>query len=168
MSVIDQLARAEVSSDLKHHERHCDVDVLGAAGMASTVNPRHLAVFRAKYLGDSAEMQAATRYFIHITQISMFRRKLNPAGASRLGTQILTHWINDTCPVCNGLKFMAIDGAPTLSDRPCQPCNGTGRRKLPYGGAELEVVRDVMERADSAVSTIRRGLAGKLGMQSAS
>lgn len=165
MSVLDQLARAEVSSDLKHHDRHCDVDVLGAAGMASTVNPRHLAVFRVKYLGDVEEMQAATRYFVHIAQISMIRRKVNPAGASRLGTQILTHWLDDTCPACNGLKFIAVEGAPALSDRPCQPCNGTGRRKLPYGGPELEVVRDVMERADSAVSTIRRGLAEKMGRE---
>lgn len=131
--------------------------------MASAVNARHMAVFRVKYLHDLGEMPAAKRYFIQLARISMIRRKVDPAGASRLGTQILTHWLDDICPACRGLKFVAIEGTPALSDRPCQPCNGSGRKKLPYGGPELEVVRDVMERADSAVNTIQRGMAGKLG-----
>lgn len=163
MGVLDMLARAEVSSDLAHHERHCDVDVLGAAGMAAAGNVRHMAVFRVKYLNDDAELPAAKRYFIQVTRIHMIRRKINPAGASRLGTQILSHWLNDVCPACHGLKYMAIDGAPALSDKQCQPCKGTGRRKLPYGGPELEVVRDVIERADSAVHTIQRGMNEKMG-----
>lgn len=164
MGVLDRLASAEVSRDLQHHEHTCDVDVIGAAGMAAAGNVRHMAVFRVKYLNDAAELPAAKRYFIQVTRISMIRRKIDPSGASRLGTQILTHWLNDVCPTCHGLKYAAIDGAPALSDKQCQPCKGTGRRKLPYGGPKLEVVRDVIERADSAVHTIQRGMDAKMGL----
>lgn len=162
MGVLDQLARAEVSSDLAHHDRHCDVDVLGAAGMATAANPRHMAIFRAKYLYDEREVHAAKRYFIQLARIHMIRRKVDPAKASRIGSQIFTYWMDDTCPSCKGRKYQVIDGSPSLSDRQCNHCDGSGKRKLPYKGAELEVVRDVLDRADIAVNAIRRGVAERL------
>lgn len=164
MRVLNQLARAEVSSDLAHHSRHCDVDVLGAAGMASTGNFAHLALFRLKYLNDSVEIDSAKRLFVMWARKSMIDRSMNPASASRLGTQALTAWVNDVCQPCHGLGYKKVAGAPALSDRACPHCNGTGRNPITHAGADAEVVRDLMERADSVMEFIRRRIGDKLGV----
>jgi hypothetical protein len=131
--------------------------------MAAVSNVRHLSLFRLKYLCDLGELDSSKRLVIQWTQIHMVRRKLDPISASRLGTQAITHWLKDICPACNGLKFVVPEGTPALSDRPCPSCRGTGKPRLPYSGTELEVVKDVHERADSACRTILLGVREKLG-----
>lgn len=164
MGVLDRLARAEVSSDLAHHEYDCAVDVLGAAGMAAAAHFHNISLFRLKYLQDTGELAQAKKIFIRWAYRAMANRGLDPSKASRVGVQALTHWIDDICPCCHGLKHQIIPGSPTLSDMACKPCNGTGRKPVPITGDLGEVFKDVGERADSACLTIRRGLAEKMGM----
>ena len=163
MSVLDMLARAEVSSDLQHHARPCDVDILGAAGMAAHSNHAHMALFRLKYLNDHAEITEAKSLFIRWARITMINRKVNPAGASRMGARALTSWLADVCHVCNGRKHKVIDGTPTLSDKACGSCKGTGRNKIRERGELAEVVKDLHERADTAVRVIHGGVNDKMG-----
>lgn len=165
MSVLDMLARAEVSSDLEHHDYDCHVDVLGATGMAASANFAHMAIFRIKYLNDSAEIESAKRLFIMWARRSMINRKLNAASASRVGVQALTAWVNDVCQACNGLKHQVIAGSPTLSDKPCPKCSGTGKNPIRHPGELGEVFKDLLERADSACNTIQRGIDEKLGRE---
>lgn len=157
------LARAEVSSDLEHHDYDCHVDVLGAAGMAASHNFAHMALFRIKYLNDAAELEAAKRLFIMWARRAMINRKVNPSGASRLGVQALTAWIDDVCKACHGVKHVVIPGTPALSDKACPHCGGTGRNKIKHGGEIGEVIKDLHERADSACHTIQYGINDRLG-----
>lgn len=168
MGALDRLARAEVSSDLQHHEHDCHVDVLGAAGMAASQHVGHMAVFRAKYLDDSTEIDAAKRLFVMWARRSMIRRKIDAKSASRVGVQALAHWIDDICPVCRGVRYIVPDGAPMLTDKQCTPCNGTGKRQLKLNAEHaavkemIEVFRDLFERADSACNAIQRRVEEKL------
>lgn len=163
MSVLDLLARAEVSSDLEHHEYDCAVDVLGAAGMVGAANFANISIFRVKYLNDLNEVAQAKKIFIRWTYRMMANRGLDPTKASRIGVQVFTHWVNDICPACNGLKRLIIAGTPTLSGKDCPKCSGTGKKPIPITGELGEVFKDVGERADSACQTIRRGLSEKIG-----
>lgn len=165
MRVLNQLARAEVSSDLAHHPHHCHVDVLGAAGMAAYSNHAHMAIFRIKYLNDTAEIESAKRLFIMWARRSMINRNIDPRSASRVGVQALTSWVCDVCQVCNGLGYQVVAGTPTLSDRPCGTCGGTGKNKVREHGEIAEVVKDLHERADTAVRVIQGGLKDKLGRE---
>lgn len=162
MGVLEQLARAEVSSDLTHRERFCDVDVLGAAGMAG-INIRHICAFRLKFLNDTTELDSAKRLFAEWARSAMRRRGVDTSGASRMGVQALTYWLDPLCTGCGGLKFEAIEGAPTLSDRPCKCCGGSGRKPIKRHGAEGEVFRDLLDRADAAVATVHFAISAKLG-----
>lgn len=163
MSALDLLARAETSSDLQHHERPCDVDILGAVGMATVHSPTALILYRLKYLNDAGQISAAKAIFIRWAYRAMQRRKVEPQGASRIGVQALTAWIGDICNVCHGLKHKIIDGTPTLSDKPCVACGGTGRNRIRESGDIAEVMRDVAERADSVILSLQAGLDGKMG-----
>lgn len=146
------LSSAEVSSDLTHKETMCDVYVLGAAGMAAI--QARMPVFRVKYLRDARELEAAKRIFVNWTRRSMLNRKLSAGAASRTGVQILTHWLNDVCDTCRGVRFEVAPGTPMLTDRECQACNGTGKRPIKASREMIEVYRDVMSRADDACTQI--------------
>ena len=162
-TILDRIASAETSSDLSHKPHNCAVDVLGAVGMAAIQNPAHLAVYRVKYLNDLADIAPAKRIFILWARRSMVRRKIVADCAGRLGTQIFTQWVNDTCSTCQGRKYPIIDGTPTLSIKPCSACSGTGKTPIKAQSAEtLEVCFDVIERADAVILTIQRMIREKL------
>ena len=165
MSALDLLCRAEVSSDLAHHDHDCDVDTLGAAGMAAAQNFAHMAIFRIKYLNDAGEIGSAKRLFVMWARRAMINRNMSAASASRVGVQALTAWVNDVCPACNGLKYLVPAGTPALSDKQCHKCNGTGKNQIRSPGELGEVFKDLLERADSACVTIQRGIDEKLGRQ---
>jgi len=152
------LLRAEVSSDLTHRDRFSDVDVLGAAGMSAANQFIHTCLYRIKYLNDAAEIEAAKRVFIRWARVAMVNRKLNPAGASRMGVQALVAWVNDVCQCCGGHGYMPIPGAPALSNYPCPMCGTTGKHHTKVKGQELEVFMDVHSRADAAVRIVEVGL----------
>lgn len=167
MSALDLLARAEVSGDLRHYEHRCDVDVLGAAGLAAIKHPGHMSLFRVKILNDAAELAAAKSLFIRWARVSMTNRMragstLNPEKASRVGVQALSAWLNDVCGKCKGVKFVVKDGTPYLSDKQCPHCQGTGREPIRQRGEMLEVYRELHERADTAIGWIQVGLKNKL------
>jgi hypothetical protein len=163
MSVLDMLARAEVSSDLQHHSNHCAVDVLGAAGMASVSNPAYMALFRVKFLNDASELSTAKSIFIRWARRAMVSRGLVADQASRIGSQALMKWLYDVCPACTGLGYQAIPGCPTLSDTPCINCGGTGKPPNDGKAKPSEVFRDIHDRADSVVRAIQGGIENKLG-----
>lgn len=133
--------------------------------MAAAKNFAHMALFRIKYMNDSTEIESAKRLFIMWARKQMINRKVNPSGASRVGVQALTAWVNDVCPACNGLKHKVVEGTPTLSPKPCGSCGGTGRNRIRQQGEVGEVMKDLMERADTAVVTIQIGIKNKMGRE---
>ena len=162
-TILDRIASAETSSDLSHKPHGCDVDVLGAVGMAAIQNPAYLAVYRVKYLNDMADIPPAKRIFILWARKAMMNRKIIADGASRLGTQIFTQWINDTCSTCQGRKYQIIKDTPMLAIKPCQACAGTGKTPIKAQSSEaLEVYFDVIERADAVILTIQAMIREKL------
>lgn len=161
MEILKLLASAENSSDLKHHERECHVDVLGAAGMTSGQNG-HLAVYRVKYMNDVESVLEAKNQFTKWTRRAMVRRsvKLSP---DKVGADALAKWIDDICTSCKGLKFQKMRGTPTLMDRPCAECNGKGTKKINGDYNTVQVILDVMGRADRVVDNIKSELSFRLG-----
>lgn len=161
MGVLDRLARAETSSDLRHYAEPCAVDVLKAAGIAGIHAPIHLSLFRLKYLNDRGEVAACKAIFIRWAGVSMQRRGLDPQRASRVGVQGLTAWIDDTCKACAGQRYRIIEGTPSLSTKVCGVCKGLGTNPV-QGGQIGDVIRDVIERADDAISSVRGMIEDKL------
>lgn len=48
-------------------------------------------------------------------------------------TVSIGYWLDQTCDHCHGLKLEVIPDTPVLSEVPCKPCQGTGKKAMPYG-----------------------------------
>lgn len=72
--------------------------------------------------------------------------------------QAMLCWLDQTCPVCDGLKYNRIAGQPALSARPCAPCQGSGLAQRPQGTAAiLNAMDDAVQKARSAIGQRLRG-----------
>lgn len=161
MEILKLLASAETSSDLQHHEQQCHVDILGATGMADLATG-HIAVYRLKYLNDAESMVPAKAQFALWARRAIVRRglKLSP---EKVAWEALTKWIDDVCEVCDGLKYQQMKGTPTLTDRACISCGGTGLKKVFGGRGKAQIILDVMGKADRIVDGLTVHIGYKLG-----
>lgn len=162
MDILKALASAETSSDLAHHERDCHVDILGAVGMAGR-NEMHLAIYRVKYLIDEASVRLAQEQFNIWAEQSMKRRRLKSGcAACDVGRDALLKWLGDVCGSCMGVRFQKAKGAPKLTDKVCVACSGTGFRKISGDKKKVQVMLDIMGKADRAVARLRSGINKKI------
>ncbi len=54
----------------------------------------------------------------------------------------LLHWLNPTCPVCDGHGRRKVPGQPALSAKICHKCNGTGHVSPPAGTGPVLLYMD--------------------------
>jgi hypothetical protein len=89
---------------------------------------------RALFLPKLATLPAVVDYLAgHASywQISEPRKR---AGAS------IAYWLDQTCSHCSGRKFEVVPDSPSLSATECKPCQGTGKKAIPYGQIGLRLV----------------------------
>ncbi len=164
MGISERIIRAELSDDLRHHECDCDIDVLGAVGMAAaSINPAYLALYRLKYSNDIASYGAVKQVFTIWAFNSMMRRQMPTRSAARVAAQALQKWLFDVCQACKGTGHPVIVGTPSLSKKICPSCSGTGRQKLHASQDMNDVILDIFERAEIAVATILTASKKRLG-----
>lgn len=88
------------------------------------------------------------------SQLTAYVPKWGIAEAAVKVPAIIAYWLDQTCPHCHGLKYQRIAGAPTLSNRACKPCGGTGVAPIPHGHDG----RRVANYMDDCVSRARQSL----------
>lgn len=71
---------------------------------------------------------------------------------------VIRFWLDQTCNACDGLKWKRTPGAPSLSNRMCTTCNGTGISSIPYG----QDGRRLANFMDDCVSIARRDIRKRL------
>ncbi len=128
-TIHERVAVAAGSNHLQHKVGACDVDVMGALGMAGIENRLSSAVFRLKYANEARFYPDALR------DVQSLGRKLaRSEGWTGSGQQIdelsktaLDFWLNDRCPECKGRGYEMTPGAPVLSDVACGACRGRGK-----------------------------------------
>ena len=162
MSVLFRLALAELSSDLKHYEWDCQVDVLGAAGMASIKSKYQISLFRLKYGNDLNCLEEVCEQFKKWTRNELLVRKKRNVDVNALTAKLVVAWVDDVCKGCNGFKFGLIKGTPNLSDIPCETCKGSGKRKANVDVEYDDVANTVIAMANAELDAIRRNIAKKM------
>ncbi|SFB96401.1 hypothetical protein SAMN05216344_106112 [Polaromonas sp. OV174] len=55
------------------------------------------------------------------------------ANAPEVVPSVIKYWLEQNCSVCSGLKFKPVSGTPTLSNRQCHGCHGSGVGAVPHG-----------------------------------
>lgn len=59
------------------------------------------------------------------------RWRLTDRNVRRVAEGSLLMHLHPTCPHCRGRGYELVPGAPTVSERVCQPCGGNGQRPYP-------------------------------------
>lgn len=165
MGFDEKIARATVSKNLRHHEHPCDVDVLGASGMAALTKGLGHWAFRAKFLREPGvidRLQYRVRAMaVGRARTRRFRTRLNHLHG--IADAALGWWVNDSCPRCKGVQFEKA--GQTLSTRSCKACHGSGKRREPTAkdiSSELsprrfeQVFGDVIVQLEEACTAYRR------------
>lgn len=71
----------------------------------------------------------------------------------------LLHWLNPTCPVCDGHGLRKVPDQPALSARQCHKCHGAGHVHPPSGTAR------VLEYIDICIIKARQSLKHRLSRE---
>jgi len=72
---------------------------------------------------------------------------------------VIKYWLDQTCNTCDGLKWKKTAGAPSLSNRVCHACGGTGIGQPPHG----DEGRRLLNYMDDCVSRARASIQSRLG-----
>lgn len=124
-SIEERLAAARESSDLRHREARCDVDILHAAG---TVEPAAACLQRLRYNNEPEEYRKAvdvvSRAIWHMDRRWRWRTKRHER--EQLAEAVLRYWLAPNCRKCTGLQFRRAKDAPALDAKACPACRGTG------------------------------------------
>jgi hypothetical protein len=71
---------------------------------------------------------------------------------------VIAYWLDQTCHHCSGLKFLKIEGAPSLSTKACRPCSGSGIAPVPHGQEGRRVANYMDDCLQKGRDSIRRNL----------
>jgi hypothetical protein len=66
------------------------------------------------------------------TQMTIELVRRGVTDAETAGVEILRWWLHQTCPVCNGTKFQAVEGTSRHNGKACPQCQGTGKSDAPH------------------------------------
>lgn len=116
-----------------------NLDVLTALGVVGIKEPLADAVFRLKYANDAASYPEALSATQTLARF-MSRKagwKLSERHLDTMAKAVLDYWLDDLCKVCDGRGWERPEGAPHLSNTPCQACLGrvdgrVGKRPFPW------------------------------------
>ena len=65
-------------------------------------------------------------------QLTMWAQKQGMAKPEHRAAEVLSWWLDPTCPTCEGRGKERIPGTPSLSLKPCRTCKGSGERRIPH------------------------------------
>ena len=132
MKIQERYQVARNTSSLKIEERTSlsSADVLTAAGMAGLRNKEALQLWEVAFQGKtSAKMKLIEMLEQKLAQYMIDKRLIgNPR---HITIEVIAWYLHGTCQPCGGKGYEINLGTPTLSDRLCKHCHGTGKVKLP-------------------------------------
>jgi hypothetical protein len=59
--------------------------------------------------------------------------KWNMDSAEHKAAAVVKYWLNQNCRGCDGRKWQLIPGSPSLSNKMCRVCQGSGVAEVPHG-----------------------------------
>lgn len=71
---------------------------------------------------------------------------------------VLRYWLDQTCGTCHGRKFRLIAGTPSLSNKVCPACGGSGFAHVPH----QQDGRKLANYLDGCVHRARQGIKNRL------
>jgi hypothetical protein len=107
-------------------------DVLGAAGMAAHASSEAMILWSVLFQNKTSAKLAAVDMLAKKLTGQMIRNRWK-GDPRKIAQEVFAWHMHGTCQPCGGRGYELIPGTPTLSDRLCRQCEGTGKLRLPRG-----------------------------------
>ena len=132
-TVLERLSGAMVSTDLTHKERICDVDHVGALGMAGRQHGIGSALLRLDLTHDADAVHGAMRATEAIVRKLGQSRAwaLSTGKVRRIANDALRIYVEPTCRCCKGRGVLGVDRSAESHLTTCKTCKGAGRVPKP-------------------------------------
>lgn len=157
----ERISSAQDSANLGESaiDELADIDIIRACGMVGARFPLGVSLWRLKYSGDSREF----RTVLDGLTLMFDRRWPDTPDAVDTVVQVVKHWLDDVCHACHGRGYETVPGAPVLSEKPCQVCNGEGRLRLPRTDEPAQWMQERIAKMEREVAgAIMRKLAADM------
>jgi len=135
-----------------------------AAGLVSSrevADLAHLgekATFDAWFMRDmAAVMEGLSQLRPTRAALTVQALKWNIIDAEAKAAGVIRYWLDQNCPACEGRKWQLIPGTPTLSNRACPTCRGSGIGQVPHG----QEGRRLANHLDQCLHRYKQGLKGR-------
>ncbi len=128
MLISERYSSAIRSSNMRSKEAttFSDPDVIGAFGLAAKIEPLGVALQRF-FAGDgSAAAQVILALESRLTD--HFGGQISAAQARVVAAKVLAWNRTNTCDACGGSGYEVIPDTPSLSNKICKVCKGTGKK----------------------------------------
>ena len=158
----EQYSQATQSSNLRcEADKRGAADILIASGMSGSGLGGALMRLHSEYNRGSVPRHSMTKtdHILMIGQLKTLWPVIDAVTAqatywgmerpAKAAMAVVAHWLDCTCPHCEGRGKERIKDTPTLSGKNCKHCHGTGHTVLPYGseGRRLEgYMQDCLNR----------------------
>lgn len=156
-TVLEHLSQAMTSDDLTHRPTRCDVDFVGALGMAGAHDRQGSAIMDLDLTLSAGAALEAYRATVELVRHIAQRRGwgLTAMKTRRIAEGALRHYLKPACGHCKGRGMLGLDrdqAGKAERVRPCDKCGGSGKAPLPVKyHREIREVLHVMEERRSAV-----------------
>ena len=127
---------------------------LGYAGIHHRVASKLYRLIYSPTSTDYAEALKAVECVV--SHLAVKRRwTTKPHNYKKIAGNALKFILQPACPVCEGRGYDVIEGTSRLSDRVCNHCHGTGRRRIDTRQLS-EVITELERFEEITLSAVRR------------
>jgi hypothetical protein len=105
-------------------------EVVMAAGWVAQRHEMALMLWSVMYEGKTGQKHRLAELLGDHLNHQMNRDRRLKGNAWTIAKQMLAWWCEGICTACDGRGYEVIQGTPSLSDKLCGECHGTGKR--PY------------------------------------
>jgi hypothetical protein len=123
-------ARNATNLKMKTETNFAPVDILTAVGMASDASREAIMLWEVTFQGKTSAKLACVEMLSKKLAAQMIKNRWK-GSPSRIASQVLAWHLHGTCQPCGGRRYQHIQETPSLSDKLCLSCNGTGKMRLP-------------------------------------
>ena len=134
-------------------------DVIGAAGMAAQTHEMALMLWGVLYQGKTAQKHRLAELLGDHLNAAMNRDRRLKGDAWKIARMMLAWHCEGVCNPCEGRGYEVIQNTPSLSDRVCSHCHGSGKRSYPREAAYVWMEAELSRMTAIAAGEVMKRLA---------
>lgn len=137
-------------------------DVITAAGWVAQRHEMALMLWGVMYQGKTGQKHRLAELLGDYLNRAMDRDRRLKGDAWKIAKEMLAWWSDGVCTACDGRGYEIIKGTPSLSDRMCSHCHGSGKRPYPRDAAHVWMEAELHRMSSIAASEVMKRLASSM------